>query len=65
MYPSLRLVTFRKCYKIIFELNARFFLLSRIMVRLWHCAVLVLLLAEATQATRTGYLFENLQQLPH
>ena len=32
-------------------------------MRLWHCVVLILLFAEATQAARTGYLFENLQQI--
>lgn len=33
------------------------------MVRLWHCVVLILLFSGATQAARTGYLFQNLQQL--
>ena len=32
------------------------------MVRLWFCALLILLFSEATQATRTGHLFENLHQ---
>ena len=37
-------------------------------MRLLLCAVLILLFTEATQAARTGHLFENLQQislLPH
>ena len=61
MYLSLWLATFWKCCEMIFE--SAFSLPFRIMVRLWHSVVIILLFTKATQAERTGYLFWNPRQL--